>query len=227
MDKHNGPYPRDLTGHVYGRLTVIEKAHRDRNGIPFWRCICKCGTEVFVRVSSLRTTRRPARSCGCLNRDAARSRLRKLVTTHGLSRAYPSEHISWISMRKRCSARAGKKDRRHYYDAGVRVCERWRSFAAFFEDLGPKPTPQHSLDRFPDRHGNYEPGNVRWATHLEQQGNKDRTRHIPFRGRVATLTEIANETGIRRSVLASRLNNDWSPERMISQPVAVIRRRVA
>lgn len=59
-----------------------------------------------------------------------------------------------------------------YGALGVRVCERWRlSFEAFLADVGRKPSPSHSIDRI-DVYGNYEPGNVRWATPREQRANR-------------------------------------------------------
>lgn len=53
---------------------------------------------------------------------------------------------------------------RYYGGRGIGVCELWLKFDNFIADVGPAPTERHSLDRFPDPDGNYEPGNVRWAT---------------------------------------------------------------
>ena len=61
-----------------------------------------------------------------------------------------------------------------YYGAlGVQVCDQWLTdFGAFLAEVGLRPSPRHSLDRWPNSHGNYEPGNVRWATRSEQEQNK-------------------------------------------------------
>jgi len=64
-----------------------------------------------------------------------------------------------------------------YSALGVTVCDRWRAdFTAFFADVGLRPSPRHSLDRFPNNAGNYEPGNVRWATFEEQNRNHRNTK---------------------------------------------------
>jgi hypothetical protein len=90
------------------------------------------------------------------------------------------EYATWISMRQRC------RDHAHYRAHGVTVCERWNhSFAAFLLDVGRAPSTTHTLDRWPDAAGNYEPGNVRWATKVEQRRNRRSDARIgrPWLGR--------------------------------------------
>lgn len=78
----------------------------------------------------------------------------------------------WNTMIQRCHNPNNRSFKR-YGAAGVFVCERWRkSFKAFCEDVGPRPSQRHSLDRFPNASGGYVPGNVRWATRIEQAHNR-------------------------------------------------------
>jgi hypothetical protein len=98
--------------------------------------------------------------------------------THGEStRGGPTpEYTVWALMKQRCNN--PRSTAFFYYGArGIGVCERWtNSFEAFLADMGRRPSPQHSIDRYPDNDGDYEPGNCRWATKQEQQVNKKRRR---------------------------------------------------
>lgn len=88
---------------------------------------------------------------------------------HGeATRGYRSkEYRAWLGMRRRCRQKA------HYTTHGVKVCGRWQeSFTAFLADVGRAPSDCHTLDRWPNPSGHYEPGNVRWATMLEQRHNR-------------------------------------------------------
>jgi len=106
----------------------------------------------------------------------------------------------------------------HYGGRGIAVCEHWRnSFPNFLEDMGRKPSPNHSLDRI-DPNGNYSPNNCQWATRDEQLNNTRRTRLITFHGKTQTVAQWAQQVGLRKSCLLYRLNAGWSVERALMQP---------
>jgi hypothetical protein len=101
----------------------------------------------------------------------------------------------WEGMRRRCSY-PGHASYRYYGAKGIRVCERWEtSFAAFVDDMGPRPKGC-SLDRYPNRAGNYEPGNCRWATIEQQNGNKGDTVLVDIDGAEKPLSVWARERGL-------------------------------
>jgi hypothetical protein len=160
----------DLIGQVFGRLTVISWS-RDKEYKVVWICKCTCGKETKVNTYHLQHGK--SRSCGCLRDELTASR-----TTHGQSRvlATTAEYRTWSSMKRRCN-NPNTLDWPLYGGRGVRVCREWEdSFEAFFNYIGKRPNSTMSIDRYPDTNGNYEPGNVRWATPSEQiRGRRQRT----------------------------------------------------
>lgn len=153
----------DLTGQTFGRLTVTGRAKSRPGGEARWHCACGCGGSATANGSDLR--RGHTTSCGCVMKQINRA----AKTTHG-GRGMPEYEI-WCSMIKRCE-NPNHHAYARYGGRGIAVCPGWRAdFAVFLRDVGHRPNPELSLDRL-DNDGNYEPGNVRWATAKEQAANR-------------------------------------------------------
>jgi hypothetical protein len=194
----------DLTGKRFGRWSVLQCVAGERfHGQLLWRCRCECGA--VRKIPGGRLRRGESKSCGCLA-DEVRVTAN---TKHGAAAGgkLTPEYRAWSNMIDRCE-RPGNKQYEDWGGRGITVCARWRaSFADFLVDMGPKPTPQHSLDRM-KVDGNYTPLNCRWATRIEQSRNK-RTNvvepHEPaqirwLRAEGYTAKEIAAFFGISSTV---------------------------
>lgn len=209
---------KDLTGLVVGRLTVVRFAGRDQKSK--WVCRCECGNECTVAVDKLQDAVRPTRSCGCLAREVSAENGSKRFT-HKMS--HSPEYYSWQGMKRRC------EDPRTtnfalYGGRGIVVCERWRtSFESFFEDMGPRPSRRHSLDRI-NNHGNYEPENCRWATKKTQSRNTRTNRTLLYNGDQLSVAALCELSGISRSTMTNRLKRGWTVEEAVNTPVDASKR---
>lgn len=134
---------------------------------------------------------------------------------HGFSGS--SEYQTWKSMKARC-CNLNDLNHKDYGARGITVCQRWRdSFMAFYEDMGPRPNGM-TLERI-NNDGNYEPGNCKWVTWKKQLRNTRRNRILEFNGKRQCLTELAEQFGICKYVLRSRLYLGWSIERALTQKI--------
>jgi hypothetical protein len=129
------------------------------------------------------------------------------------------EYNIWAGAKSRCFNK--RTERYHLYGGrGITMCERWRSsFLNFLADMGPRPSPRHELDRWPNNDGNYEPGNCRWATRSEQMRNTSINHYVVARGERLTITEWAERVGIPSQRLWARINDGWDIERALTEPV--------
>ncbi len=209
----------DLTGQQFGRWTALTKVEHPGQH-AFWKCRCECGTVSAVRATILRNGR--SLSCGCLQREITSAR----KTTHGGSGSAPNPdplYLTWQTIKKRCFNPRHLAYHR-YGGRGITMHPAWRdSFEAFRTDLlaaiGPRPAgatsrgrPIYTLDR-KDNDGNYEPGNLRWATNTQQMQNSSinkvdaetvaelRRRFLP--GRRGNRKALADEFGILPSLVTT------------------------
>lgn len=189
--KTNKPHGnrKDISGLKFGRWTVI-RCLGPRNNKLLWECRCDCGNTGSVIGSNL--VRGLSVSCGCYRVECN--------VTHGKART--PEYAVWDAARRRCF----KPSDMHYptYGGrGITMCPEWRnSFQAFYEYMGPRPKG-HSLDRI-DNNGNYEPGNVRWATTQVQIRNRRITIRVTHQGETLSLAEWSEKTGIAYGTLVAR-----------------------
>lgn len=128
------------------------------------------------------------------------------------------EYGVWIGMKKRCS-NPNQKAYPAYGGRGIKVCDIWRNdFQAFFDDMGPRPSKDHSLDRV-DNDGNYEPSNCRWATRKQQMRNTSRNHMITYKGETRTMIEWAEIYKIPLKSVWYRINSGWPIEDALTKPL--------
>jgi hypothetical protein len=220
--------PKIIAGDVFNNLTAIEILKTNDTRHTHWLCHCKCGRTKSFRMDVLRNG--SAIDCGC----GLHERLSLACTEHGYTRNGKkngnSTYVSWKCMKQRCDD-PNKRNYRHYGGAGVKVCDRWRDFSKFVEDMGERPEGK-TIDRI-DPYGDYEPNNCRWADWHTQNTNKrineetERLRHYRKRkfltvNRVTkSYAEWAELLGITKGSFGRRLANGWTPERAVTEPRGV------
>jgi hypothetical protein len=196
-----------FAGRVFDRLTAIHPAQSSKRGI-YWEFQCQCGK---ISTHSARKVRGGfIKSCGCLKNELSSARSFK----HGLCES--SEYRIYASMKQRCH-NPEAVGYNNYGRRGIKVCDRWlHSFENFLEDMGRRPSKNHSLDRI-DNNGNYEPENVRWATRDQQNINNSTTLYLEHQGIKMTLLEWAYKTGMKYCTLLTRIRRGWAVERALTQ----------
>ena len=204
----------NLNGQKFGNWTVlsteIKLCGKKTNSICM--CRCSCGKIKEVRATLLikgRTSR--CKSC------ASREKNKK----HGKS--YTDEYKIYIGIKKRCYNPNSTAFNR-YGGRGIKVCDRWlESFENFLEDMGDRPSKNHSIDRI-DVNGDYSPENCRWADNKTQMRNRKNTKIINYKGSVKPISQFCEELALPYRVVYERIKMGWSVEKAFTTPVRVCKK---
>jgi hypothetical protein len=164
-----------------------------------WLFQCACGKQIVTRLSSVVKGR--IKSCGC---------------KHGGTGTL--EYDSWRSMQSRCN-NVKAPNYCHYGAKGITVDPRWNDFGTFLADMGPRPSKGHSIDRYPDKFGNYEPSNCRWATATEQARNRRNGHILTHDGLSLTIAEWAELKGWSYHSISGRIKQGWSVADALNKPI--------
>ena len=181
---------KDITGQRFGRLTAIRHAGFATDRASLWECKCDCGNIKTVRRGNLLNGK--TLSCGCLGKE------RRLSANTRHNMASSPIYFAWYTMKARCS-NPGSNKYKMYGARGIKVCKEWeKDFMVFYSYVSKLPhfgEKGRTLDRIDDN-GNYEPGNVRWATAREQANNTRRNIFFEVDGEKYSVRSYSEKTGI-------------------------------
>lgn len=193
----------DINGVKFDRLLVVVSVGKDKRNNILWDCICECGNRRVVRTSDL--TSGKTKSCGCdIGDRISNGRSKNWYNNKFTPKEIKLLYDSYLKMKGRCY-NVKRKDYERYGGRGIIVCDRWlESFDNYYEDMGNKPSPNHSVDRI-DNNGNYEPSNCKWSTYAEQNRNRRDSFWVEHGGKRMVISDWAKLLGIDRGSIKARL----------------------
>lgn len=199
----------DLSGRVFGKLTVIEYCGNDKWRVSKWLCLCDCGKKIILTSNHLKSG--STKSCGCLRKEKTKLRF----TKHNYKNT--TIYNTWINMKQRCYNN-NCPDYKNYGGRGIKVCDRWLKFENFYADVGDPPKGL-TLDR-PNNDGNYQTDNWRWATRKEQARNTRRNHTEIFNNMIQYRIILAEKYNIDAKLLGERLDKlGWPIGKALITPV--------
>lgn len=196
----------DLSGQRFWRLLVIERVPAEPKRVRFL-CRCDCGNTAIVDSHHLKIGK--TKSCGCWNADS------RVKYAHSRLIQKTPEYMAYHSMMQRCY-KVGSQNWPRYGARGISVCVKWREgFQAFYDDMGPRPSKDHSLDRI-DNNGDYSPENCRWTTREVQMNNRSVSHKVTLNGETLTIRQWAKVFGVPETTVHSRLKDGWPIEKALT-----------
>jgi len=186
---------------IDNNLVLIKELDEKENHRSMGLYLCKlCKREVKLPITRVETNH--IKTCGCLRGK------------HGLR--YTPEYEIWKGMKHRCNNK-NNSHYKYYGGRGIKVCERWKKFINFWEDIGQRPSNEYSIHR-KDNDGHYEPENCIWATDEEQIDEKSNTVWVIFNGENTKVKDLAKRFDIDNNIVRGRLKKGWSLEKSLTTP---------
>jgi len=191
-------------------MEILRYVGKNKNYIKLYEVKCECGKIYVTRYDTLKRGLNKCRPCSARQNG-------KESAKHNMS--YSDTYKTWQSMTDRC------KTHQYYISSGIQVCEKWKDFTNFYNDMGKRPSKQHTIDRI-DNSKNYYPQNCRWATWKEQNRNVKSNRCIEYIGMKKTIAEWAEIYKKPYHVIRDRVFKwGWDVHKAFTQPVAYRRPR--
>lgn len=197
-----------------------------------WFCKCSCGNPetLCVAAANLGRLKRATISCGCIGIERAKPINQARLQTHGMR--FTKTYRCWAGMKNRGTNMNGDRAN-DYVGRGIDICERWKKFEHFFEDMGECPSGKYSIDRWPNNEsGGYwcghcedclsknRPFNARWGTQKQQCRGQRSNRLLTFNGETMCIAEWAERLGMTYACLQSRITQlEWPVEKALTTPV--------
>jgi hypothetical protein len=212
--------PFYLIGKNFGLLRVDEIIgfHVSPCGVRSLKvfCTCICGTRKDFLASHLKSGH--SKSCGCRPRDSKiKNGAQARKNDSQKTKEEKPYRITWYSMRQRCLNK-NNKNFKNYGGRGISICKEWvDDFYQFYNDMGQKPSKEHSLDRI-NVNGPYSASNCRWATIAEQAQNKTTNKMFFVDGKRECLSKIASDRGLGYGMIKQRIQSGWDIDLAIKKP---------
>ena len=199
----------DLTGKIFGRLTVIKRVENSKSGEARWLCLCSCGNYKEVQANNLKSGQ--VQSCGCFRREVSSLGNK----SHGMTKS--RIYRIYQHMKDRCYRVTDKKYQR-YGGRGIKICDEWLDdFMKFYNwSIQNGYKENLTIDRI-DNDGNYEPQNCRWTTRKEQNRNYSRNILLTYKGETKCMIEWGEKLGIKYNTLRNLIKKGFSIEDIMSQ----------
>lgn len=194
---------KDLSGKIYGRLTVIERDYAKNKKDIYWKCQCSCGSPIkSIRGDKLKNG--DTQSCGCLRTE--------LKTLHGDATRNRRTRLykCWCNIKSRCNNPADT-DYMYYGGRGISICQEWETDFSTFKTWAICNGYENNLtiERKENSKG-YNPLNCYWIHQKEQSKNKRNNILITYNDQTKCLAEWCVELNLKYSRVRSRLLRGWS-----------------
>jgi hypothetical protein len=205
---------KNIKGMRFNRLIAIEYVGTSASRLAEWLFLCDCGNYALIEGSYV--SRGNTKSCGCYKIDdhIRRNTKHGVTKNKGTSKCY----MAWKHIKQRCLTKSCSRFH-DYGGRGIKIHPAWiNDFQSFYNHIGEPPTKDHSIDRINNSRG-YEPGNIRWATNVEQARNKRVNSTLTMDGQTLCMAEWASILPISYSTIRSRKRYGWCDKCALTKPI--------